>query len=456
MALHIPEGNVALKQALMADPYNLLATYIGDYDDCLTLLINADRSVFDKCKGHMDYRLSLLNNGSEASPWYRLCKAGIYLHWALVNVRFGEHFKAATLFRKSYLLLKENEEKFPHFDYNKVFLGLEETVVGTIPDNYKWVASVLGLHGSVRKGIEDISSFLNAHHTNDPLYTEAVVYQAYLKFYLQSKQKEVWDFLSSNEYVTADNLLYTFVKANIAVNYRKADVAIQTMRQEDINKDYLRYPVFDYEMGNALLSRLDPVAISYFQRYLKNNRSRIYIKDTWQKMAYVYYLQGNTREAEYCRTQINTQGSTQVDADKQAQRFYEKQEWPPTGLLKAHLLIDGGYHKQALEALSIIKETSLSKLSDKLEYNFRMARAYDEGGDVTKALAYYQRTINMGKNEAEYYAARSALQIGFIYEHSGNTKEALARYRECLSMRGHDFQSSLDQQAKAGVNRLGK
>ncbi|HTM67052.1 MAG TPA: tetratricopeptide repeat protein, partial [Flavipsychrobacter sp.] len=54
----------------------------------------------------------------------------------------------------------------------------------------------------------------------------------------------------------------------------------------------------------------------------------------------------------------------------------------------------------------------------------------------------------------EHYAARSALQMGMLYEKSGNTNEAVKCYNECLSMRNHDFQANIDQQAKAGINRL--
>jgi hypothetical protein len=41
-----------------------------------------------------------------------------------------------------------------------------------------------------------------------------------------------------------------------------------------------------------------------------------------------------------------------------------------------------------------------------------------------------------------------------IYERRGQIAEARRYYELCLSMRGHDFQSNIDQQAKAGLGRL--
>ena len=69
---------------------------------------------------------------------------------------------------------------------------------------------------------------------------------------------------------------------------------------------------------------------------------------------------------------------------------------------------------------------------------------------------FYDATIQIGRDKKEYYAARSALQKGFIYERSGNKKLAIDAFNDCLSMRNHDFQSSIDQLAKAGLNRLEK
>ena len=454
MSLHFTEANAIIYEEIKANPYNLMATYLSDYDDCLLLLMNCNKVDYDQRKDHLDERIALLDKGDKNSPWYRFCKAGIYLHWALVRMRFDEKFKAATTFRKSYLLLKENEELFPDFEYNKVFFGLEETVVGTIPDNYKWIASIFGLKGNVRKGVGKLSGFINAHNNQDPLRLEAVVYYAYLKFYLLSQQPDVWNFLNSSEFSTHNDLLRTFVKSNIAVNYRKADAAIAILQSASLEKNYSKYPIFDYEMGSALLDKLDPSCINYFQRYLKENNSNIYIKDTWQKMALAYYLEANIPRASYCREQIKKGGNAQVDADKQAERFGESTVWPNNTLLQARLLLDGGYYNQALDKLNKINESSLKDIGDKLEYLFRLGRVYDEMGNENKALSYYQSAINVGKDRPEHFAARAALQMGFVYEHEGKMNDAISKYQECLNMHNHDFQSSIDQQAKAGINRL--
>lgn len=453
-SLRLNDGNAAIRQAIKEDPYNLMATFIADYEDCMLLLFNGDAADLEQRRFHKDARLDMLDRGNSTSPWYRLCKAGIYLHWTLIHARFSENLKAAACLRKSYILLKENRKLYPSFDYNNIFFGLEETVIGTVPDDYKWVAAIFGMKGSVKGGISKIDDFLKVHGQHDLLRSEAVLYACYLKFYLLYQQEDVWKFISSSQYPMQGNLLYQFFKANIALNYRKADIALQTLKAAAGEPEYKRYPVLEYETGAALFHKVDPATITYMQSFVTKFRGKIFIKEAWQKMAYFYYLQHNMQQAEFCRKEIAKHGSGQVDADKQAQRFSEGGTWPDKNLLLARLLTDGGYYTQALAKIKDLTETSFNTVGDKLEYNFRLARIYDELNDDDKAVAYYRAAITIGRGRKEHFAARAALQTAFIYERKNNVHDAVSMYNECLNMKGHDFQNSIDQQAKAGLNRL--
>lgn len=454
MALRLQEGNATIKKEMMNDPKNLMAIFLSDYEDCLVLLFNGDKKEYEQRKGHQDARITILERGDTKSPWYRFCKAGVYLHWALVNIRMGDNYKAALNFRKSFVLLKENKKLFPDFEYNNIYWGLEEAALGAIPDNYKWIASVFGLSGDVKKGVGHIEHFINKHNSNDPLRNEAVIIYCYLRFYLLYQQQPTWNYINSTAFPIHDNLMHAFVKSNIAVNYRKADVAIETLNQAQKNPDYAKYPILDFEYASALFLKLNLNSIQYFKRFLSRYNGGLFIKDTWQKIAYAYYIQGNMREATNARQKIKTTGSAVVDADKQALRFANNDAWPDKTLLETHLLIDGGFYKTALEKISAKSESDFKTISDVLEYYFRLGRIYDETGNDTKALQYYQQVINKGKDRQEHFAARSALQMGFIFEKIGKSKDAILKYQESLAMRNHDYQSSIDQQAKAGINRI--
>lgn len=455
LALRLDEGNALIKQELSANPSNLTAVFLSDYSDFFILLFNGNKKEYEARKTNLDKRIALIEKGSKSSPWYRISKAGIYMHWAMIYLRTGENLKAATYFRKAYLLAKENQHSFPAFPQNKFFTGVCETVVGTLPDEYKWIASLFGMKGNVNNGLATLTSFINATDANDPLRDEAVIFHCYLKFYLQSRQEEVWKFLNSSQFPIQGNALNSFVKANIALNFRRADVALQTLQAVQNTKAYGLFPAFDYEMGSALLLKLDDKAPVYFSRFLVRDKGNFFVKDALMQMAQSYYLQGNMQKASSCRQQIKTKGTTATDSDKQALRFANNNTWVAAPVLKARYLIDGGYYSKALEILAACDVNTLPATADKLEYNFRMARAYDELNQDNKAIQYYQLTIQEGRNRKEHFAARAALQMGMMYERQGKEQDAMKMYKDCLSMKGHDFQANIDQQAKAGLNRLG-
>lgn len=454
MSLKIDEGNKVIRSQLLNDPYNLMATYVADYDDVLTLLFNGDIDDYNSRKGHLNQRLDLLDKGDEKSPWHKLCKAGLYMHWALVNVRFGENLKAANYFRKSYALMKDNRKAFPDFEYNDMYLGMEEAALGAVPDDFKWIASIFGMSGNVKKGVNRLSNFLNKHNSDDPLYLEAQIYYSYLRFYLQSDQVGTWSYLNSRSFSTTNNLLFSFVRSNIALNYRKADHAFSELSRFSGTRDFQKYPILQYELGAALMHKLDKRASEYFLDFLQKYKGRLFVKDTWQKLAFINYIYNDMKKAEYARGQILTHGSTIVDADKQALRFAKEDSWPNKTLLQVRLLIDGGFYNDALSKIERYDERDFPATADRLEYLFRYARIFDEMSNDAKAIQYYQKVIDQGQERKEHFAARSALQIGFIYEAEGKDVNAVRMYRIALAMKNHDYKNSIDQQAKAGINRL--
>jgi tetratricopeptide (TPR) repeat protein len=219
--------------------------------------------------------------------------------------------------------------------------------------------------------------------------------------------------------------------------------------------DYLDVPVFHYMMGNALLFKLDPDCIVYFQRFLSKNRGRIYIKDAFQKMSLFYYATGDQERADQYRSKILKFGSTLTDADKQAQRFAQNQIKPDAGLLKARLYSDGGYFDKALDLFAAMHEEDYTSDADRLEFRYRYGKIYQLTGQDDKAIPLLESAVKLGANRPEQFGARAALELGQIYEARGQRSKAIEYYKQCVNMKDHDFEGSLEQKAKAGINRLG-
>jgi tetratricopeptide (TPR) repeat protein len=120
-------------------------------------------------------------------------------------------------------------------------------------------------------------------------------------------------------------------------------------------------------------------------------------------------------------------------------------------LLKARLLSDGGYFAEALQVLPV--GAQFTDPAERCEYAYRMGRVYDGLGRDSAAIGAYDKTILIGEQLTVYYAARAALQAGYICERRGDKRRALAYFERCLGMKDHDFKNSLDARAKAGIAR---
>jgi tetratricopeptide (TPR) repeat protein len=153
------------------------------------------------------------------------------------------------------------------------------------------------------------------------------------------------------------------------------------------------------------------------------------------------------------RSRLLRMGNTETEADKQAMNDARKGRWPNEPLLKARLLDDGGYFHEAPQLLNGKSSSSFEGAADQLEFAYRLGRLYDALNRKDEAIDAYLTTIKLGEQRKEYYAARAALQTGYIYEERGDKKTALSFFQKVLDLKGHEYKNALDQKAKAAIER---
>jgi tetratricopeptide (TPR) repeat protein len=329
-----------------------------------------------------------------------------------------------------------------------------QVAAGTIPPGYQWLANLLGINGTIDSGMQNLEKMLNSP---DPyaiiFHDEAAFYFCYLKFYIINQRDQVFQYIRQQNWDTRNNHLFAYLVANLSLNNQNASVTEEIIKLISHDPSYLEMPTWDMQMGYAKADRLDPESIIYHERFLRRFKGKFYVKDVLQKISWMYYLQHDHENAEATRARLLTLGNTETDADKQAQKDAESGRWPNETLLRARLLDDGGYYEQAFQLLSTRTVSSFSDPAERLEYYYRTGRVYDALGHKSEALTAYQEAMRLGGSRHEYYGARAALQMGYIYEGEGDKKNALIFFNKVLEMKSHDYKNALDQKAKAGIER---
>ena len=452
--LKLNNGIALIEKAKQQNPNNLIPILLENYVDFIVLFFNEDASMYQKKYSLFDERIELLKQGPPNSPFYNFCLGAAYLQKAAVNIKFDNKTKAGWEFQLAYRCFKQNKKAFPTFTPNDIFLGSIQAVVGSIPKGFRWIASLFGVTGNLKEGMQTVSNFVNS---TDPwarlLNTEATVMYCYLNFYMQNKKDETIQFIQTKKLDVTNNHLFAYMATSLAINNKQNEWAKTIVLNRNQSKDYFETTIWDFQLGYIFLHQLQTQqAIPYFENYLNKFKGNLYVKDVLQKLSWCYYLQGNKTVALATRKKIFTKGATIADADKQALKDAQKNTWPTVYLLKARLLNDGGYNKEALLLLQQ-HNNNFETAAEQLEYEYRLGRIYDDLKQYNNALQWYAKAIDNGKYSTEYYAARAALQTGMILENKGDKKNAINYYQICLDMENHDYKNSLDQRAKSGIAR---
>ncbi|TAE17579.1 MAG: tetratricopeptide repeat protein [Bacteroidetes bacterium] len=453
--LQIQAGKDACQQERTAQPQNIAPQIIECYALFFEVFFNEDAATHKLLKQRHTLALEALDALPANNPYRNYFKSALHLQKAVIGIKFNEKVAAAFDIRKAGQYIQQNVEQFPQFAPNKVIQGPVQVAAGVVPDGYKWIANLLGIKGSVKNGMMLIRQALSqTDAVSKLLHNEVVFYYCYLSFYVENKPDEVIQFIAQQKLDLVNNHLFAYLASNLCLNSKRSEQAKQIITNRSKLPGYLETPVWNLALGNAALYKLDYTeAITQYQQFVQQFQGGIYLKDAYQRMAWCYLLQGNTKAATEVRKQVLTKGSSVTDADKKALKDAKTNTWPNTVLLKARLLNDGGFFRPALAVLHGLTAADFTSIPEQLEFYYRVGRIYDDLQKDTEAIQFYEKAIQLGKYRPEYFAARAALQIGILYEKNKQFTQAIAYYEMCLAMDDHDYKDSLDQKAKAGIAR---
>jgi len=454
-SLRIPEARAFMNQDKKANASNLIYSLLESYADFYQLFLNENKDEFNRTFPAFEQRIKLLESGPKQSPYHLYSIALVHLHKSLIALRFNKNFEAALDFRKAFLLFKENKKKYPNFSPNDVYLGLMTTVIGTIPKGYQWMVNILGMTGKITDGNALVLKYINSKDSFvNQCRNEALFIYPYLIMNFEGDKKKTFDFIEKTEYDFSNNHLHAYMVTNLYLNNQHSQKALQIASNINPANTYLDLPFWQLEIGYAYLNELKlDAAKTALQQFIGRFKGQFYVKDAFEKLSWIAYMQGDQEKADAYRSYVLSKGNTITDADKHALQNAKKGTWPNSILLRARLLSDGGYQQQALSILAGKTSKDFDKDADKSEFAYRLGRIYDLSGQPDQAIPFYTSAIEKGTNQPEYFAARAALQIGLIYEQKNNYTLAISYFNTCLEMKNHAFKNSLDQKAKTGIQR---
>jgi tetratricopeptide (TPR) repeat protein len=466
LSFRFTEARQKLAAERLSHPTNVVPEFLDNWTDFLVTFSREERPLYDKFRKDIENRVQRIRKDDEHSPYYHYFLGCMYLQSALVKTKFNDYTAAALDYNRAYHDYQENISKYRGFIPQYAGLGLIHILAGVTPDNYSWVMKLFGITGDVQLGMSEIAmaaGYMGNDEFSGISRLEALFYLSFIDPDIKSgNAQDVAGILKDFEkqefsFPDPSNPLYVFSKASILLRAHRNDDAFRSLTEYMQGNPEYRFCILDFMMGVARMNRLDPGAHEDFIRFLNEYHGRNNIRSAYQKLAWSYFLQGDTAKYREYIQRVSARGISGIEADKQAERESESGQLPNMFLLKARLLFDGGYYEKAFHVLldRNLKEM-LTSPKDLTEYHYRLGRLYQESGDTGKALTCYQMTVEEGRKIPYYFAASAALQSGLILEKKHDFNGAEKYFRLCLGMDYPEYKTSLDLKARAGLKRVRK
>jgi hypothetical protein len=452
--LKLSEGKQLLDREKKENPSNYLPYFIENYIDFLKLFINDNEKLYKSIEPNVKARLEKLSEANPESPYYLYTQADIHLQWAFCKIKFGEYISAVFEVKKAYALLQTNQKKYPDFKPNIKSLGLLHTLFGAVPDKYKFGIKLLGLKGSIEQGLTELSTVMDDKQFE--FKEETIILYTLLVLHLQKDKAEAWSMIENADIPLGDNLLNHFVAATVASYTGKNEKVVSILSGKPSGAEYYPFPYLDFLLGNAKLNQLDEDAATYIKKFIAANKGRSYQKEAYRKLAWYYLVNDNPSLYKKYMQQLQQVSDAPTDEDKSAQREAQRGIIPNKQLLKARILSDGSYFTKALAVLNTVNPDKLTRSRDQVEYYYRRARILHEMENYNDAIKYYALTIQKGEAYNYYFAANASLKLASVYEKQQNKPKALLYYQKAVDLEKDEYHNSIEAEAKAGMNRLGK
>jgi tetratricopeptide (TPR) repeat protein len=189
---------------------------------------------------------------------------------------------------------------------------------------------------------------------------------------------------------------------------------------------------------------------------MKGYRSLSFKKDSYYKISLCYYLLGDAANARKNFETAKVTGKTSADPDKYADAMLADDVFPNAKILKIRFSTDGGYYKEAREAIKNVTSADLTNPKDATEFAYRKGRLAHKTQDIPTAKTLYLQTIEKTGDKPWYFAPNAALQLGYISQSQGDLVSAKKYFEKALSYKRYEYKNGIDSKAKFALEQLEK
>jgi tetratricopeptide (TPR) repeat protein len=424
------------------EPGDIFLQGLGNAFD---LLMNEDKSRFEAYESIFETQLDQLQKNRKQSASLLYFETELTLYWSFVYLKFGHELDAAFQLRKAYQLAAQGKKKYPHYTPLLKSHGLLQVIMGSVPEKFSWVLSIMNMEGNIQLGLKELQL---ASAESSEVAMEAKLVLCLVQGYVLQQTEVALQEIDHLLALHPAHQLASFIGASLALKNAQAEKALQLLNQ----LDNVSLPSTHYFLGEALLYKGGyEQAATEFMTYAASFQGENFIKDAYFKAGLAYYLRNEKVKAEDFFTQAKQKGNENTEADKYAARTLASNDPLNAQLFKIRFFTDGGYYDKALETIRSVAPPDLPSKKEQIEFYYRQGRLAHKTKQLTAAKLFYEQTIAMSEDTPWYFAPNACLQTGYILLEEGNMELAKIYFEKALSYKKHEYKNSIDAKAKSAL-----
>jgi hypothetical protein len=454
--LQLDKAKIILTIERKKTPHNLALDYLDDCLDYYILITNSDKNLLNVLEKQKSIRIANMRKISATNPDAAYAEAEISQHWAILKLMQGDYISGSLDLRTAYQLHKKNYSLYPHLYATYKSLGFIKALLGTLPENYHWILSIVGLKGDYQEGINLIETCLNQYTLDDNKILEkqqAAFYYTLLQFYFGNKQI-AWSFCKEHTQNYQQNLLSCYLRSFIASHTANTDEAIAIITKRPKSSEYAKFEELDFVYGYAKLNKLELNADIYFKKYVTFGKNVSLKKDAYKRLSWIKLLNEDTMHYHIYRKLAYKQVDGKDDEDIMVENNLKSGIYEHTEILKARLQFDGGYYTTAENIIKNIPLPSIINQTLKCEYHYRYGRILQEQAKYSKAIDHFTNAVKIGETQQSYFAPFSALQLGNIYHKMGLNQTAIFYFEKAIAYKNYESKAYITQKAKQALSEI--
>lgn len=366
--------------------------------------------------------------------------------------------KAASNGNDGYRILSEIIQRKPDFYDAYMGLGLYKIAIGFVPEKFQWLLSIIGFDGNIKNGLDLLKTAMDKGRFTK---VDAKVYYAISSITEKEDENNVSVKLAkelSDEY--PDSPIFTLIYSTMLLERMKVDESIEYCQKAlNLNTHSLQPEIKKGAyalLGNAYFRKNDfQNAVTSLEEHLKYVNKEDRYNVSCYTLGISYEMLGNRSKAieSYNKARSNFIEERDGEAEKLFYRLSKERiqktlrDVDSNSIIAMNLREAGNFDEAVTKFNSLLEPSQFIKFAsddDKAFLYSNIAHTYLLKKDYTKAIEFFNKTVNLTPKSELWHIPHSYFELGKIYWRKGDKNKASEYFEKIYDYSDYDFKNFLE------------